>query len=120
MSVEFLGLRTIVYPAPDLAAAKKWWTSVLDIEPYFDQPFYVGYTVAGYELALDPDGDPEAGPITYWGVEDVEAGEAALLAAGATTHSEVKEVGGGIKVAIVRTPDGNLVGLIHNPYFKAE
>ncbi len=120
MSVDFLGLRTVIYPAPDLKAAKKWWTSVLNVEPYFDQPFYVGYSVGGYELALDPDGDPEIGPVTYWGVEDVEAGEQALLAAGATSHSGVEEVGGDITVAVVRTPDGNLVGLIHNPHFKAE
>ncbi|MFC9256226.1 VOC family protein [Amycolatopsis thailandensis] len=120
MSVDFLGLRTVVYPAPDLQAAKKWWTSALNIEPYFDEPFYVGYAVAGYELALDPNGDPGAGPITYWGVEDAEAAEEAMLSAGATSHSGVKEVGGGIKVAIVRIPDGNLVGLIYNPHFKAE
>ncbi|OOC01118.1 VOC family protein [Amycolatopsis azurea] len=120
MSVEFLGLRTIVYPAPDLEAAKRWWTSVLNIEPYFDQPFYVGYSVAGYELALDPKSDLATGPITYWGVEDVEATEESLLSTGATSHSGAKEVGGGIKVAVVRTPDGNLVGLIHNPHFKAE
>ncbi|WP_235783487.1 VOC family protein [Amycolatopsis orientalis] len=78
----------------------------MNIEPYFDQPFYVGYSVAGYELALDPALDPEIGPITCWGVE---ADEEALLAAGATSHSGVEEVGGDIKVAVVRTPDGNLV-----------
>ncbi len=57
-SVEFLGLRTAIYPVRDLAAAKAWWTSILGYGPYFDQPFYVGYAVAGCELALLPDADP--------------------------------------------------------------
>ncbi|WP_443111267.1 VOC family protein [Amycolatopsis sp. A1MSW2902] len=38
----FEGLRTVVYPAADLAAAKEWWTRVLGVSPYFDEPFYVG------------------------------------------------------------------------------
>ncbi len=58
----FLGLRTIVYPAPDLAASKAWWTEALGIEPYFDEPFYVGFNPGGYELGLNPAGDPAAGP----------------------------------------------------------
>ncbi|MFC4908012.1 VOC family protein [Actinomadura gamaensis] len=118
MSVEFLGLRTVIYPAPDLAAAKAWWSGVLGFEPYFDQPFYVGYEVGGYELALDPDGDPEDGPIVYWGVEDAAGAEARLLAAGGTSHTACHEVGGGIEVAVVRSPTGELVGVIRNPHFK--
>ena len=54
-----LGLRTVIYPVPDLAAAKAWYSSVLGVAPYFDQPFYVGYNVAGYELGLFPDGPPD-------------------------------------------------------------
>jgi hypothetical protein len=33
-----LGLRTAIYPAPDLAAARDWYAEVLGIAPYFDQP----------------------------------------------------------------------------------
>ena len=58
----FLGLRTVVYPAPDLAASKAWWTAALGIEPYFDQPFFVGFNPGGYELGLDPNADPSVGP----------------------------------------------------------
>ncbi|MEU8588274.1 glyoxalase [Streptomyces sp. NPDC048664] len=120
MSVKFLGLRTVIYPARDLDAAKLWWNSVLGYEPYFDEPFYVGYDVSGYELALDPDGDPEEGPIVYWGVADVSEAEDQLLAAGCQSHSPCREVGGGIEVAVVRNPSGDLVGLIFNPHFKQE
>ncbi|MFD8481718.1 VOC family protein [Kitasatospora sp. NPDC059673] len=113
----FLGLRTVIYPAPDLAAAKAWWTSVLGIEPYFDQPFYVGFNVGGYELALDPNGDPAAGPVTYWGVRDVEVALKSVVAAGATVRDAVQEVGGGIRVVSVVEPSGAVVGLIENPQF---
>lgn len=48
------GLRTVVYGVQDIVAAKAWYREVLGIEPYFDQPFYVGFHVGGYELGLDP------------------------------------------------------------------
>lgn len=97
--IMFLGLRTVIYPAPDLAASRAWFSQLLGIEPYFDETFYVGFNVAGYELALDPSGDPGLGPITYWGVADADAALAQLLAAGATARGEVQDVGDGIRVA---------------------
>ena len=42
---HFLGLRTAIYYAPDLAKAKSWYSRILGLEPYFDQPFYVGFNV---------------------------------------------------------------------------
>ncbi len=64
----FLGLRTIIYPAPNLQKAKAWYTDLLGVKPYFDEDFYVGYNnIASYELALLPDGKVEDGPTTYWG-----------------------------------------------------
>ena len=77
-----LGLRTVIYPAPDLAAGKAWFTSLLGAPPYFDEPFYVGFEVAGYELGLVPAGTSSTGPVTYWGVPDVAVALASLLAAG--------------------------------------
>ncbi len=114
----FLGLRTVIYPAPDLDASKAWFTQVLGIEPYFDEPFYVGFEVGGYELGLDPDGHPAQGARSYWGVEDADAALAALKEAGAPVQFEVREVGGGIKVASVREPGGTLLGIIENPHFS--
>ena len=114
----FLGLRTVNYPAPDLAAAKAWWTEALGIEPYFDEPFYVGYEVGGYELGLNPGLDPERGVMTYWGVEDADAALAHLLERGAEPLDPVADVGEGIRVAAVRDPSGVIVGVIENPHFK--
>jgi catechol 2,3-dioxygenase-like lactoylglutathione lyase family enzyme len=53
-----LGLRTAIYPAPDFPAAKRWYTEMLGVAPYFDEPFYVGFSVGGFELGLLPDGAP--------------------------------------------------------------
>jgi catechol 2,3-dioxygenase-like lactoylglutathione lyase family enzyme len=114
----FLGLRTVVYSAPDLAASKAWWTEALGTPPYFDQPFYVGFNPGGYELGLVPNGDPPAGPRTYWGVRDIAAAAAHLIATGAVAVEAVQDVGEGIKLGTFRSPGGDLVGLIENPVFK--
>jgi len=113
----FLGLRTVIYPAPDLEAAKAWYTRLLGFEPYFDEPFYVGFSVAGYELALDPNASVEDGPMTYWGVPDCDAAWDRLLDTDAIAREPVREVGDGIRVASVTDPSGNVVGIIENPHF---
>ena len=116
-----LGLRTVIYPAPDLAAAKAWYTRVLGIAPYFDQPFYVGYAVGGFEFGLIPNGTPgTAGSQALWGVADASAAHARLLALGAGPLEPVTEVGDGIRVAAVVDPFGNRLGLIENPGFRRE
>jgi predicted enzyme related to lactoylglutathione lyase len=113
-----LGLRTVLYPAPDLARGKEWYTQVLGKGPYFDQPFYVGFEVGGFELGLLPDAEcGHTGSIAYWGVQDAAAAVARLLELGARLHEELKDVGEGIKVATVRDPFGNVFGVIENPHF---
>ena len=112
------GLRTVIYPVTELAEATEWYRRVLDKAPYFDQPFYVGFEVGGFELGLVPDGVPgTAGATAYWGTADAEAEVARLVNLGATVESPVADVGEGIKVATVRDPYGNLFGIIENPHF---
>ncbi len=118
MTLTLQGLRTVIYPAPDLDAAKAWWTAALGVAPYFDQPFYVGYSVAGYELGLLPDADPADGALVYWGVDDVGAAMSDAVAGGATEHTAAGEVGDGIVTGAVRTPHGAVLGLICNPHFQ--
>jgi predicted enzyme related to lactoylglutathione lyase len=113
-----LGLRTALYPAPDIGAGKAWYAQVLGVAPYFDQPFYVGFAVGGFELGLVPDATPgDAGAQPLWGVDDVTAEVERLIALGAMPLDPVTEVGDGIKVAAVRDPFGNRLGLIENPHF---
>lgn len=117
MALALHGLRTVIHPVKDLAAAKAWWTVLLGQEPYFDQPFYVGFSVAGYELGLLPDGDPADGALTYWAVDDCFTAVDEALALGARVHAAPSHVGDGIVTATVRTPDGSIVGFIVNPHF---
>ena len=116
------GLRTVVYAAPDLKRARDWYTEALGIEPYFEEDFYVGFNVGGYELALDPGrsvAQPAgSGAMVYWGVDDVEGELNRLLSLGAKPHTPFQDVGGGIKVGSVLDPFGNAIGLIFNPHFQ--
>jgi len=114
-----LGLRTAIYPAPDLAAAKRWYAELLGTAPYFDEPFYVGFTVGGFELGLLPDATPGTnGPQPLWGVANIDAAHARLIELGASPLEPIVELGGGIKVAAVIDPFGNRFGIIENPHFS--
>ena len=121
----FLGLRTVTYEVDDIAAAKGWYTEVLGFGPYFDEPFYVGFNVGGFELGLlaqkgeSPKGAGGLGGATaYWGVTDIEGAMDRLVDLGATLHEPVEDVGGDIKVGTVITPFGNVLGVIYNPHFE--
>lgn len=120
----FLGLRTAKYTARNLQEARDWYARVLGIAPYFDEPFYVGFNVGGFELGIVPDDDAaavraEAG-LAYWGVPDADRAYARLIDLGAVGVEPVEDVGGGIRVATVRDPFGNLLGVIENPSFKVQ
>jgi predicted enzyme related to lactoylglutathione lyase len=117
------GLRTVIYHVDDLQKAKQWYTAVLEIEPYFDEPFYVGFNVGGYELGLDPDMEGVSkgnNVVVYWGVEDIKTAYQKVEELGAKKHSDVQDVGGGIMVVTVSDPFGNILGIIENPHFKIE
>ena len=116
----FLGLRTAGYYVGDLAGAKEWYTTVLGFPPYFDEPFYVGFSVGGFELGLVPDADRagQGGAVPMWGVPDVNTAFARLQELGATPLDSPEDVGGDIKVASLIDPFGNVLGLIENPHFK--
>jgi len=114
-----LGLRTAIYPVTDLDTATAWYTQVVGHAPYFDQPFYVGFNVGGFELGLVPDGTPGTeGPQALWGVADVAESLARLVELGTEVLDAVQDVGDGIRVAAVRDPFGNRLGIIENPHFK--
>ena len=119
--MKSIGLRTTIYKVPDLQAAKEWYSKAFETTPYFDEPFYVGFEIAGYELGLIP-GDEKLekseNVFSYWGVEDIEAAHADLVAKGATPFEDISDVGGNIKVASLKDPWDNIVGIIYNPNFK--
>jgi predicted enzyme related to lactoylglutathione lyase len=116
-----LGLRTVIYKVPDLARAKAWYSATFGIAPYFDEPYYVGFNVGGFELGLDPDVTKQrpgpSGAVAYWGLRDLAAVLAELGVRGVTIRSPLQDVGEGILVATIEDPFGNLIGLIENPHF---
>lgn len=119
-----LGLRTTIYKVPDLSQAKAWYEKAFQVSPYFDEPFYVGFNIGGYELGLLPE-EGETGNrgdyvVAYWGVTDIQKEYNRLIQAGAAGHEAPYNVGGEIEVAIVKDPWGNCIGLIYNPEFKVK
>lgn len=116
------GLRTTIYTTTELAKAKEWYARVFETEPYFDEPFYVGFDIEGFELGLVPDDTAAeiktANVFTYWGVDDIQANFDRLLLMGATENEAPENVGDDIMVATVKDPWGNVLGIIYNPHFK--
>lgn len=116
-----LGLRTTIYKVNDLSKAKTWYTKAFDTDPYFDEPFYVGFNIMGYELGLLPEEHTSSkgdNVMSYWGVEDIHKSYRKLIELGATKHEEPTNVGGELMVASVFDPWQNVIGIIYNPYFK--
>jgi predicted enzyme related to lactoylglutathione lyase len=119
----FLGLRTVIYHVDDIGKAKKWYADALGVQPYFDQPYYVGFNVGGFELGLDPDSAKVSygnNIMAYWAVESIEKALAHLQEVGAKKKSDIQDVGENIRLATMIDPFGNTLGIIENPHFKIE
>jgi predicted enzyme related to lactoylglutathione lyase len=110
----FKKLLTVIYTARDIAATKEWYIKATGIQPYFDESFYVGFDINGFELGLDPNasGGPGNQTISYWAVDDTEVASKKLVDIGAALVQPKTNVGGDIFVAIVADPFGNHIGLI--------
>jgi predicted enzyme related to lactoylglutathione lyase len=111
------GMKTVVYPVKDLDQAKTIYSALLGVAPYADQPYYVGFRVGDQELGLDPNAHRQGltAPVNYWEVEDINQSLQQLLDAGAQAHQPVRDVGGGMLIATVTDPDGNVTGLRQSP-----
>lgn len=111
------GIKTVLHPVSDLAAAKAVYTALLGVPPQVDEPYYVGFDAEGQQIGLVPSGGPQsmAAPVAYWHVPDIEAKLAEVTAAGATVKDPPRNVGGGRLVATITDPDGNVLGLLQDP-----
>jgi predicted enzyme related to lactoylglutathione lyase len=108
------GIKSVIYPTKDLAPAKALFSSLLGVEPYADSPYYVGFKVRDLDIGIDPNGH-KAGMTAYYHVDDIEQSLKSLVAAGAHSQQEVKDVGGGRLIAAVKDTDGNNIGLLQDP-----
>jgi len=111
------GMGLLVFPVEDAAPAKTFYGELLGVDPYVDAAYYVGFRTGDLEIGLDPNGRRQglAGPLPYWAVDDIEKRVQALVDGGAQLHQDVTDVGGGKLTALVKDPDGNLVGLVQSP-----
>jgi predicted enzyme related to lactoylglutathione lyase len=110
------GIKTVLHPVSDLAAAKALYTALLGIAPQADGPYFVGFDAEGQHIGLVPNGGPQGmtSPVAYWHVADIEAKIAEVTAAGATVKDPPRDVGSGRLVATVTDPDGNVLGLLED------
>ena len=110
------GIKTVLHPVSDLAAAKAVYTALLGVSPSADADYYVGFEAEGQHIGLVPGGGPQGmtSPVTFWQVSDIEAKLAEVTAAGATVKEPAHEVGGGRLVATFTDPDGNVLGLLQD------
>lgn len=108
------GIKTIIYPVSDITQAKTLFSALLGVEPYMDAPYYVGFSVNGQDIGLDPNGHKQGmtGPLCYWHVDDIRKSLEDLVGAGAAPLQDVKDVGGGKMIASVKDLDGNVIGLL--------
>ncbi len=117
-----LGLRTTIYKVGDIKKATDWYSKAFEIEPYFDEPYYVGFNIGGYELGLQPEENPATDKVesvvSYWGVEKIQEVYDRLIGLGAIENEKPYNVGGDLMTATVKDPFGNIIGLIYNPHFK--
>jgi len=113
---ELHALRSCIYQVDDLERAKEFYRLALGKEPYFDEPYYVGFEVDGTELGLDPDVSERkpgaGGAVGYWRVADINATWTLLTSIGALSIELPHAVGVDVQTSIVADPFGNYIGLI--------
>jgi len=111
------GVSVVVYPASDLASAKRLFTFMLGADPDYDDAYYVGWQVADQHIGLDPNGARRGmtGATPFFEVDDIRATLAAMLQAGGTLVEDVWDVGDGGLIAMLKDAEGNMIGLSQSP-----
>jgi predicted enzyme related to lactoylglutathione lyase len=110
-------ISVLVFPVKDITQAKKLYSTLLGVEPYADEAYYVGFRVGDLEIGLDPYGHNKGmtGPVGYVQVNDIQKSLQSLLDAGAQAQQEIQDVGGGRLIATVKDADSNIIGLVQSP-----
>jgi predicted enzyme related to lactoylglutathione lyase len=116
-----------------MEAAKKWYTELLGIAPYFERPgtdgrlAYMEFRLGDYQHELGiihsnyASKGATAGPggaVVFWHVDDVAAALEKVTALGATEYEPLTKRGeAGFITASVVDPFGNILGLMYNPHY---
>ncbi len=111
------GTKTVTYPVKDLAQAKTLYSTLLGVDPYMDEPYYVGFNAGGHDVGLDPNGHKQG----YDGSDHLLARRrhqqeprAARSTPARSRSRQCSDVGGGNLTATVKDADGNVFGLFQS------
>jgi len=107
------GIKTVIYPVKDITQAKSLFRNLLGVEPYSDQPYYIGFKVGDQDIGLVPNSH-EAAMTAFYQVDDIKNSLQILVDSGAEVIRDIKNVGGGRLVASAKDKDNNIIGLIQN------
>lgn len=107
------GIKTVIYPVKDVNKAKTVFRRLLGVEPYADQPYYVGFKIGDQDIGLVPH-TPHAQMTPFYHVDDIKNSLQILVEAGSEIIQEIKDVGGGRLIASVKDKDDNIIGLVEN------
>lgn len=125
------GLTTVSFWADDVGVAKKWYSELLGIEPYFERPdsenpAYIEFRLGDYQHELgiiDRTYAPKSaasgpgGATVFWHVDDVAVMLQKLLDMGATEYEPFTKREAGFITASVIDPFGNILGIMYNPHY---
>jgi predicted enzyme related to lactoylglutathione lyase len=125
------GMCTVSFWASDVKAARKWYSELLGIDPYFERPDsgnpqYVEFRIGDYQHELgiidakfQPKGaKPGAGgTVLYWHVDNIEAVLEKVKSMGAKEYEPIVKREEGFVTASVADPFGNIIGLMYNPHY---
>jgi predicted enzyme related to lactoylglutathione lyase len=107
------GIKIILYPVKDINQSKTLFRKFLGVDPYADQPYYVGFKINDQDIGLVPN-NPEGGVAAFYNVDDIKNSLQILLDAGAQIIQDIKNVGEERLIASVKDKDGNIIGLVQN------
>ena len=107
------GIKTVIYPVKDVNQSKTLFHKLLGVEPYADQPYYVGFKIGDQDIGLVPS-TANAEMTAFYHIDDIKNSMQIFLDAGAKIIQDVKDVGGGRLIASVKDNDGNVIGFIQN------
>lgn len=129
--IPFTGVANVVHPTKDLGASVAAWTTLLDEDPVFVGEDFAAFAASGVTFALSS-APWVPYPLVLWQVADLEGARNDLIARGAIPLGEIADgslaeigtaeitngdpetgivdVGSG-KIAVLRAPDGNVIGI---------
>jgi len=104
----------ISYHVPDLEKAKQWYAQVLGCGPAFDSPMACVFPIGDCALALLPieKGEGTSGGVAFWKVNDIDDVYRRLKEAGAQPVTEITLLMLRSRIARLRDPFGNIIGII--------